>query len=253
MPILAQTIADQMRFALDAEGSDHYRDDLDIIPAINASQRWLVNVINIALGEKKIGEEIFQDLSIAGVFQTSKDSRISFSAFPDRVWTILAVYPLPNTDTTGLAQPVPPSNKNSIFRADLYHVSSDNDAKRLTVEEWSNNRGNPFEAGYEGDAICDELKEYAYLAPINYNPTGLDAIDREIEIRPALNQELVTVIYAKPPTEITNLGQFVEFPQTAFQVLFNKALQYIAYKQGDGTSLNQITNQDIQLLIQSIQ
>ena len=76
MPILAQTLADQMRFALDAEGADHYDDTLDIIPAINAAMKWLNNVISIAFGQRKIGEEIFQDISTTGVFQTSKDSRI---------------------------------------------------------------------------------------------------------------------------------------------------------------------------------
>jgi len=253
MPILSQTVADQMRFALDAEGADHYDDNLDIIPAINASMKWLNNLITMAFGQKKIGEEIFQDISTARVFQTSKDSRISFSVFPDPVWTILAVMPLPNTDTTGQPFTPPADPKNSALRNDLYHVNSDNDAKRLTVEEWTINRSNPFEAGYEGDAICDELKEYAYIAPINYSPQGTDTIDREIEVRPALNQGLVTVIYAKQPTPIASLADFIEFPDTAFQVLFNKALQYIAYKQGDGTNLNSITSQDIQLLAQSIQ
>jgi len=253
MPILGQDMANQIRFALDAEGADHYDDALDIIPAINASVKWLVNVINIALGEKKIGEEILQDLTTAGVFQTSKDSRVSFSVFPDPVWTILAIYPLPTTETTGMAFTPVVDPKNSAYRNDLYHVSSDNDCKRLTVEEWSSNRGNPFEAGYEGSAICDELKEYAYLAPINYSPNGTGIIDRELEVRPALNQQLTTIIWAKAPTPITSLAQDIEFPQTAFQVLFNKALQYIAYKQGDGTSLHSITSQDIQLLIQSIQ
>jgi hypothetical protein len=253
MPILAQTLADQMRFALDAEGADHYDDNLDIIPAINASMKWMNNLITMAFGQKKIGEEIFQDISTARVFQTSKDSRISFSVFPDPVWTILAVLPLPTTDDTGQVFTPPLDPKFSALRNDLYHVSSSNDAKRLTVEEWSINRGNPFEAGYEGDAICDDLKEYAYIAPINYSPLGTDTIDRELEVRPALNQGLVTVVYAKQPTPITSLADFIEFPDTSFQTLFNKALQYISYKQGDGTTLNTITTQDIQLLAQSIQ
>jgi hypothetical protein len=253
MPILAQTLADQMRFALDAEGADHYDDTLDIIPAINAAMKWLNNVISIAFGQRKIGEEIFQDISTTGVFQTSKDSRISFSVFPEPVWTILAIMPNPTTDTTGQPFTPPLSDKNSAYRNDLYHISSTFDAKRLTIEEWTINRDNPFEAGYEGTVICDALKEYAYTAPSNYNPTGTNSIDREIEIRPALNQGLVTVFWAKSPTQITSLADFIEFPDTAFQTLFNKALQYIAYKQGDQTNLNSITNQDIQILIQSIQ
>ena len=253
MPILAQTLADQMRFALDAEGADHYNDTLDIIPAINASMKWLNNVMSLAFGQKKIGEEIFQDISTAGVFQTSKASRISFSVFPEPVWTILAIMPSPTTDTTGQIFTPPASTKNSAYRNDLYHIASEFDAKRLTIEEWTINRNNPFEAGYDGTVICDALKEYAYTAPANYSPLGTNTIDREIEIRPALNQKLVTVFWAKKPTPITSLADFIEFPDTAFQTLFNKALQYISYKQGDQTTLNTVTNQDIQILLQSIQ
>lgn len=253
MPILAQTVADQMRFALDAEGADHYDDALDIIPAINASMKWLSNVMTIAFGQQKIGEEIFQDISISSVFQTSKNSRISLSVFPDPVWTILAVFPEPVTDSTGQIFTPPISSTYSALRNDLYHITSEKDAKRLTIEEWIINKGNPFESGYVGDSVCDELKEFAYLAPINYSPLGTDTIDREIEIRPALDQKLVTVVFAKQPTPIVALVDFIEFPDTAFQTLFNKALQYISYKQGDGTNLNSITTQDIQLLVQSIQ
>jgi len=33
------------------------------------------------------------------------------------------------------------------------------------------------------------------------------------------------------------LGDDIDFPQTTFQMIFDKALQYIAYKQGDQTSI----------------
>jgi len=253
MPILAQDMANQMRFALDAEGADHYDDALDIIPAINAAQKWLVNVLNIALGEKKIGEEVFQDISNARVFQTTKDSRISFTVFPQNVWTILAIYPLPETGATGQPFTPPTETTESALRTDLYHITSNNDAKRLTTEEWVGNKDNPFEAGYQQTSICPDIQEYAYLSPINYFPDGTTAINREIEIRPTLDQKNVTVIWARKPTPITDLTDFIEFPDTAFQTIFNKALQYIAYKQGDQTNLNSITTQDISLLIKSIQ
>tara|TARA_R110002020_G_scaffold148779_5_gene324850 strand:- start:18080 stop:18841 length:762 start_codon:yes stop_codon:yes gene_type:complete len=253
MPILAQDMANSMRFALDAEGAEHYDDTLDIIPAINAAQRWLVNVLNIALGEKKIGEEIFQDISTARVFQTTKDSRISFSVFPEEVWTILAIYPLPETGGTGQSFTPPTENYKSALRTDLYHITSDNDAKRLTTEEWISNKDNPFEAGYLQTSICPDIQEYAYLSPINYFPDGTTTVNREIEIRPLLNQKNVTVVWARKPTIITALTDNIEFPDTAFQTIFNKALQYISYKQGDQTNLNSITTQDISLLIKSIQ
>ena len=69
--IQAQEVADQMRFALDAENAEHYGDAEDIIPAINGAIKWLTSVINATMGEKKLGEEIFRDLSYSRVFRTS--------------------------------------------------------------------------------------------------------------------------------------------------------------------------------------
>jgi len=253
MPIASQDIADQMRFALDAEGSDHYDDTLDIIPAINAAVRWLVGVINVALGEKKISEESLSDISIARVMQTSKDSRIEIESIPDEVWTILAIYPLPVTDSTGNPAVTQPDLKASVHRDDLYHVSSEYDAGRLTVEEWQSNKKNPFESGnIVVGTDCPDLVQFGYLNPIKYfKDTGLTSV-KDIEIRPYIPNELATVVYVKTPTVLTALNQSVELPDSVFQVLFNKALEYIAYKQGDGTTLNDISKADIQTLIQTI-
>ncbi len=257
MPIPAQNIADRMRFALDAENSDHYRDDLDIVPAINAAQDWLVAIINATLGDKKFGEEIFCDLTETHVFKTTEDSRLSLNVFPDNVWTILAVYPKPITKSNGSPVIIQADTKESVHLSDLYHVSSSHSAKRLTVEEWATNVGNPFEAGYDGDQLCDELKEYAYLDPSNYQPYNINlpnnpAQNKEIEIRPSVPNENVSVYYAKEPTKISALTENVEFPVSALPLLFDKALQYIAYKQGDQTNLFNVTQLDINNLLTSI-
>ncbi len=253
MPILAQDVADQLRFALDAEDSEHYNDALDIIPAINASVKWAVGVINVALGEKKISEESLSDISIARVMQTSKDSRIEIESIPDDVWTILAIYPLPTTDTNGNTAVTQPNLKKSVHRSDLYHVSSNYDAKRLSVEQWSINRNNPFAAGnIVQSANCPEIIDYAYLNPIKYfKQTGATSV-KDIEIRPYIVNGLATVIYAKKPDEIDSLSDNIELPSSLFQMIFNKSLAYIAYKQGDGTNLDSITKEDINTLIQTI-
>lgn len=264
MPIPAQDIAGRIRAALDAENSDHYRDDLDIIPAINAAQDWLVTIINSVFGNKKFGEEILCDLTQADVFQTTEDSRVSLNVFPETPWTILAVYPKPTTKSnlTPVAT-VQTNAKISIHKEELYHVSSDNSAKRLTIEEWATNKSNPFEPGYDGDQLCDELKEYAYLDPFDYQSypvvpgTGMPNLlnplqQKEIEIRPALVNELVTIFYAKEPTKITALNQNVLFPVSALSLLTQRALGYISYKQGDGTNLYAVTQLDINNLLQSI-
>ena len=81
MPIPAQQVIDRVRqVGLDAEGADYYDDVIDIIPAINASIEWLTAVISSAFGQKKMGEEVFQDLVQARVFQTSNFSRIFFDS-----------------------------------------------------------------------------------------------------------------------------------------------------------------------------
>jgi hypothetical protein len=253
MPILSQDIANAMRAALDAEGADHYNDQLDIIPAINNSVRWLEAVVNATLGQKKPGEEIFRDLTYADVFRTSAFSRVSLLNFRFEVWTINAVEVLPQTDTTGAAAPLMPNDKQSYYRPDLFHVRPTKYTKRLTIEEWTiSTNENPFAPGYRGAAICDGIKEYAYLNPVTYNPDNSVSIASEIEISPDIDKGLVTVFYAKKPTPVVTLADNIEFPSTVFQILLARALAYISTKQGDGTNLWSISQSDINMLIQAI-
>lgn len=246
----ALELRNQIRFALDAENSDHYRDDMDIIPAINASIKWLTSVVNTAYGQDKIGEEFFRELSSSGVFRTSDTSRVSLTVFPSEVWSILAVYPKPVTrQITGVPVPVTPDNTRSYYLPNKLHISSQLSCKRLNLEQWSVNYDNPFEAGYQGDQICDTLKLYAYLTPINYQGFSSSYLTQELEIRPSSPNEEVTIFWAKKPTQIVNLTDEINFPHSVFQLLFDKALNYIAYKQGDQTNIYGVTAQDIQQLL----
>ena len=172
MSFTAQSLRDQLAFALDAENSDHYRDDLDYIPAINAAMKWLTAVVNAAFGENKIGEEFFREISYSGVFQTNNNSRVSLDVFPTEVWTILAVMALPTTESDGSPDPPTPDDKRSYHLSNLIHISSQNACKRISVEAWTDALFNPTEAGYDGDQICDALKRYAYLNPFNYQNTN---------------------------------------------------------------------------------
>jgi hypothetical protein len=246
----AQELRDQIRFALDAENSDHYRDDLDIIPSINAAIKWLTSVVNTAYGQDKIGEEFFRELSSSGVFRTSDTSRVSLSIFPTEVWSILAVYPKPTTKSiTGVPAPPTPDNTRSYYLSNKLHVSSQLSCKRLNLEQWSVNYDNPFEAGYQGDQICESLKLYAYLTPINYQGFSTSYLTQELEIRPSSPNEEVTIFWAKKPTQIVNLTDEINFPHSVFQLLFDKALNYIAYKQGDQTNIYGVTAEDIKQLL----
>ena len=105
MPIPAQQVIDRVRqVGLDAEGADYYDDVIDIIPAINASLEWLTAIISSAFGQKKMGEEVFQDLVQSRVFQASNFSRIFFNNtdLGHEIWTILGVYINPKVKQGGL-------------------------------------------------------------------------------------------------------------------------------------------------------
>jgi hypothetical protein len=251
--ILAQDLRNQLAFALDAEGSDHYRDDLDYIPAINAASKWATNLVSFAYGQNKISEEFFRDISYSGVFKTNNNSRVSLASFPSEVWTILAIYIDPTLETISNTPTPTPDIHRSYYLSEYVHVYSNLDCKRLSIEEWAKNRENPFEAGYGGDQICESLRRYAYLSPINYRPSSSELqYSQELEIRPRLVNKNVTVFWAKRPTPITSLSQNVDFPSSMFQILFDKALNYIAYKQGDQTNLYSVSSADIQQLITSM-
>lgn len=246
--ISALELRKQLAFALDAENSDHYRDDTDYIPAINAATKWLTAVAGYAFGENKIGEEFFREISYSGVFQTDENSRISLEVFPNDVWTILAVYPNPQTKVLDTAPITVPTQ--SYFREDLLHLSSTEDALRKSVEEWARVKSNPLEQGYDGDQLCEGLKTFAYLNPFNYRNTNEDIHSKEIEIRP--KPDLATIFWAKKPTNVVMINDEIEFPSSCFQLLFDKALYYIGFKVGDNTTITSISNQDISQLLSVI-
>ena len=237
--INALELRQQLAFALDAEGSDHYRDDLDYIPAINGAIRWLTAVISSAYGQDKFSEEFFRDLTNAGVFLTNNNSRVSLNVFPSEVWTVLAVYAKPDVEVdASLPVPVTPDPKQSYYLSNLIHVSSVDYCKRLNIEEWGITKSNPLESGYDGNQLCDDLKLYSYLLNSNL-----------IEIRPTIANGKATIFWVKKPSTITTITDDIEFPSSVFQLLFDKALNYISYKQGDQTNLYSVSSQDIQQLL----
>lgn len=251
--ISVQDLRDRLAFALDAEGSDHYTDLLDYIPAINLSVEWLTSLISSAYGENKIGEEFFRELTVSGVFLTNDSSRVSLNVFPSEVWSITAIYVNPVTEPiSGIPAPLTPDVKQSYYLSNLLHKSSDLDCKRLSIEEWARNKKNPFEHGYDGNQICDDLKLYAYLNPITYNPSGAVQFKDEVEVRPSVVNNPITIFWVKRPDQVTAITDTINFPNSVFNMLFNKALNYISYKQGDQTNIYTVSTQDIQQLATSL-
>lgn len=247
--ISVQSVNDVTLARLDAEGSDRYLFDQDIKPGINSAISWLVIVFNAAFAQKKLSEENLQDLTKLKVWQANNFSRVDFdeSLVGQKLWTVLGVFPTPTTTPAAGTLPALPDPVKAVFRDDLTFVSSDFACDRLTLEQWNQNRDNVFLAG--NTRVTNKLLSHAYLGFVDYSSTSYSTV-KEIEIRPDISSQLVAISYLKIPEEITDISDNIEFPGTLLELVVEKTLNKISYKQGDGTNLYAVTERDIARLVQ---
>lgn len=244
--IQASELMSQMRrIGLDAEGADHYRDDIDLIPAINSAVDWIVATVNSELGNVKFSGEAFVDLVKTYVYTASSFSRIKVGD----CWSILGIMPKPTVHPSN-SVPTPGLQPHaSAVMTGVSYISSYYNAARMTFEEWERNRKNPFFAGNEIQT-CPELITYGYLSHADYSSTNY-ATAKEVEVRPSIAGQLVGVRVVKNPTPITSGADFVEFPNSMEGLIIQKSLQYIAFKQGDGTNIYTVSERDLQQQLKS--
>lgn len=246
--INTQTVVDRMKASLDAEGSERYLFEQDFKPAINSAMDWLVAVFNSAFSDKKLSEEDLRELVKTTIWQANSFSRIHIdqTVLGYKVWTILGIFPKPVIIPATIA-PVLPLPETSVFRSDISYIESEFDAKRLTIEGWNSNRKNVFAAGNE--ILSNELKSYGYLNYGDYGSSSYNAGGPEIQIRPSVAGEFVALTLLKSPTKINLITDDIEFPEPLLDILFQKSLNFISYKQGDRTNLHSVTAQDVSTLV----
>lgn len=254
--ILVSDIIFRIRTRLDAVGSGYYDDTDDLIPAIQSSIEWLVSLINANMSDKKISEESLRELRVAVVFQTSENSRINID---ETFWTIEAVYPLPLTSPNNPPVISPnPHPEESLVRDDLLHIRSSYSAKRMTLEEWAENEKNPFAAGNTVKDCCvlthgsDCNIKFGYLNPLEYRATTNFATTRDLEVRPYIPNKLCTLFYVENPDKIEETTDEIRFPISLFEIITDKALQFVSYKQGDGTSIWEVSGADVNQLVKML-
>lgn len=250
MPILVQTIVNRLKADLDAEGSDRYTFDQDYKFSINSAMETLITMFNSAFAENKLTPESLRELTKVKVWQASKYSRVNYDVADvgHPFWTIFGVYPKPvvNKGVAGIPLTNPDESK---LRKDISFISSDNSAKRLNFEQWSQNRKNAFMPG--NNILLGELSEYAYLDPADYSSTSYNTVG-EIEIRPEIPNELVGIAYLKYPSQVSSITDSIEFPEPLTDLIVEIALNAIATKQGDNTNVYAITERNITKLVNLI-
>lgn len=260
MPILvSDVIARIRRVGLDAQpNTDFYNDQIDLIPAIDSSVKWLVSVINAAKANNKQTEEFMRELAICDVYQTDGYSRIKFD---DSVWSIDAIAPLCKTAPNGVPVPVLPTDDfTSVKRIDRSFVSSNYSAARRTIEEVNQNRNNPMSPGYLPSGVSQSLLVEGSSLNITFGyhgfydyiyPSASTSKGTQITILPEIPKKLCAVFYILNPAQITSVNDIIKFPVSLFNMLYEKSLQFVSYSQGDGTTIWQVTEMDINKLFKS--
>ncbi len=244
--IPVQTIVDRVTSILDAEGSDRYLFDQDFKPAINLTKDWVVAVFNKAFADKKLSEENLKELVKTKVWTTSTFSRINIDPSVVNVWSILGIIPKPTVYPAASIPTVGVNPDTSTLETGVSYISSDFSARRLTVEEWNENKNNVFEAG--NNILTTSFTEYAYLNQGDYSSTNYTTTG-EIEVRPSVPTEFVAITYLRYPLDINVIGDGIEFPQTLTDLIVNKVLNYISFKQGDQTNLFSVSGAEVATLV----
>lgn len=224
----ADDIKTQVLASLDAEGSDRYNDNLDIIPAINFAVAVLLLLIDKKLGSTKFNEEALRLLRYVRVWETSVYSRI---ALAEEVWTLEAVTPKPTYIGTLPSRPAIYDDSQSravpevTFKEGPYGT-----AQRLNSEEWDDNRGNPFAPGFALETRTDQSYAYRHLedygSNIYYNPYFIKVYTYAVPAStdPAYAAVTLTIFYDNTshdiPVTLTNANDIV----TYLDAYFNGAL-----------------------------
>lgn len=244
--IPVQTIVNRATSILDAEGSDRYLFDQDFKPAINLTKDWVVAVFNKAFADKKLSEENLKELIKTGVWSSSAYSRVNILTADANIWSIMAVIPKPVVHPSAAVPTVGGNPQDSNFEAAISYISSKFSARRLTIEEWNENENNIFEAG--NNISTTSFTEYAYLNVGDYSSSSYSPVG-EIEIRPDIPNELVAITYLKYPTDVVVIGDNIQFPETLIDLIVNKVLNYISFKQGDRTNLFTVSGSEVATLV----
>jgi len=238
--ILASAVFTAIRAHLDDDNSGRYTVTDDLSPVVNAAINYLIAVFNAGFEQKKIYPESLRELvrvEIVPATGSGNTKRADVTSICENLWTILGVEPdaeaTEGATTTTLA-PEEFAGLRSKF------------AKRLTLEEWEEKNDDPFSPG-TSQTIPSVFLRPAYLGPGRY----FDADHDFIFIRPAsLVTDNVGIWYLKNPTVVTSTASEIEFPQSLFQLLVDKALGYISLQHGNDSKYGQNVEKDLLQLIQ---
>lgn len=238
---------------LDAEGSQRYLFDQDYKPAINSAISRAITAGGWAMANRKGSEEALWELKEDRVFQSNFFGGIAINdAIPSlghTVWNILAVYAEPITQpaiNVVVGQP----NQTIVFSSTV-PLESKFPVQRMTAEQIAVANTNIFMSGNETLANTPMRSYGYYYMGQRVDSQGIiQATQGEIFITPRTlaSRKPFWVSYLRTPALIDNINDSIDFPRSFLRTIGSWALEYLSWKQGDGTSLNSVATKDAGML-----
>jgi hypothetical protein len=225
---------------------------------MNSAISRAMTAVGWAMANRKGSEEALRDLTYVRIFQTNSEGGVAISslapALGHPIWNVLGVYAQPETVPPDASPNAQPDNV-SLYRPDVAWSGSGSPVERVTLEEVPVLRNNAFLSGNEVLASAPKRRTFAYYIVGNASSSNYNSGIGEIRVLPksVTSNSLVAISYLSQPTELdanNYPNATIEFPQSMKRTLANWALQYISWKQGDGTNLQMNAMKDAQELFQ---
>lgn len=244
---------------VDAEGSGRYTPQNDVIPSINSALSRAIYAGNYMIANRKENEMMLGELQETLLVQSNQGGGITLEGMIDAslqpytpsVWTVLALIAEPGTNFPNPVIAGPP--EKTILRTDMYYVPGAQDERpmqRLTIEQVARARNDWQMPGNEVLAAGPN-RMYGFCVIGNRTESGL-FIDgnREIILLPnsICKRKLFAMSFLRMPSLIQQVSDTIDMPMSSLRLLADWALEYLSWKQGNGTTLNSVASKDAQML-----
>lgn len=242
-----------------AEGTQRYTIARDGFYALNGAQKRVEALINGLLANNKGSEESLSELQETRVFQTNQYGGISLDAISPTlsytIWTVLAIYAEPLVNNASPNVPIG-TPQTTYIRNDLVYLPggpNERPVKRMTMEQVAKAARNPHLDGSELSATSEYRTYGYYMAGDRTNTDSVIEGGREIMITPRSisSRKLFAMSYLRTPPVITtiDINTNIPFPASLFVIMRDLALNEISVKQGNRTTLYEITEREIARLL----
>lgn len=220
--ILVSDLLQDMRAAIDADDTTYYREDRDYYPAINKSVRAVVALISRVLSTNRLSDDAVREISKFMIKDVASGSILIPPTDSKNIWTITLVAPSPTLTPEGVL------------------LDYTDTAERMSTERWGKASGNPFEAS--NTIVSGDLTSFGYISYAT--EAGLI-----IKVRPNTDVTKCAIGYLEKVKTVNLPSDVIALPESVYQMVLEKALWFISYKQGDNTTLAQMSASEESTLI----